>query len=134
MICRWALRRGRFDSSINVDEDVLDLTAEKARIFRITHIDNVDWVLANGLHCKPRHESCGAATSVKAFPSWPGFIIKGGGSKAHQPDWIPVELCRVCRLGSGTVAWKAQWRFPQVLGRRTDRAAHRLHRPSFLRC
>lgn len=34
-----------------MDEHVLELTAEKARIFRITHIDNVAWILQNGLHC-----------------------------------------------------------------------------------
>ena len=28
------------------------LTAEKALIFRITHINNVPWLLRNGLHCK----------------------------------------------------------------------------------
>ena len=28
------------------------LTKEKALIFRITHIDNVPWLLRNGLHCK----------------------------------------------------------------------------------
>jgi hypothetical protein len=27
------------------------LTPEKALIFRITHVSNVDWILANGLHC-----------------------------------------------------------------------------------
>jgi hypothetical protein len=27
------------------------LTPEKALIFRITHIENVGWILANGLHC-----------------------------------------------------------------------------------
>jgi hypothetical protein len=27
------------------------LNADKARIFRITHIDNVPWILDNGLHC-----------------------------------------------------------------------------------
>jgi ssDNA thymidine ADP-ribosyltransferase, DarT len=29
----------------------MELTAERARIFRITHIDNVPWILAHGLHC-----------------------------------------------------------------------------------
>ena len=29
-----------------------DLTQEKALIFRIAHIGNVPWMLANGLHCK----------------------------------------------------------------------------------
>lgn len=28
------------------------LTPEKALIFRITHIENVEWILANGLHCR----------------------------------------------------------------------------------
>ena len=29
-----------------------NLTAEKALIFRITHINNVQWILRNGLRCK----------------------------------------------------------------------------------
>lgn len=29
----------------------LELTPERARIFRITHINNVPWILKNGLHC-----------------------------------------------------------------------------------
>ena len=29
-----------------------DLTAQKALIFRITHRDNVRWMLRNGLHCR----------------------------------------------------------------------------------
>ena len=30
----------------------LTLTPEKALIFRITHIDNLTWILANGLHAR----------------------------------------------------------------------------------
>ena len=30
----------------------LNLSSEKARVFRITHRDNVPWILDNGLHCK----------------------------------------------------------------------------------
>ncbi len=29
----------------------LDLGPEKAHVFRITHIDNLPWILRNGLHC-----------------------------------------------------------------------------------
>lgn len=29
----------------------LELTAERARVFRVTHIDNLPWILANGLYC-----------------------------------------------------------------------------------
>jgi hypothetical protein len=36
-----------------------DLTPERAHIFRITHIDNVAWILANGLHCG-RSNACDA--------------------------------------------------------------------------
>jgi hypothetical protein len=31
---------------------VIDLTPERALIFRITHIANVPWILDNGLHCQ----------------------------------------------------------------------------------
>lgn len=31
---------------------MIDLTPEKALIFRITHITNVPWILDNGLHCQ----------------------------------------------------------------------------------
>jgi len=30
---------------------MLELTPEKALLFRITHIENVPWILENGLHC-----------------------------------------------------------------------------------
>jgi ssDNA thymidine ADP-ribosyltransferase, DarT len=30
----------------------LSLTPEKALLFRITHIDNLHWILLNGLHCR----------------------------------------------------------------------------------
>jgi hypothetical protein len=29
-----------------------DLNPDKALIFRITHLDNVPWILDNGLHCR----------------------------------------------------------------------------------
>ena len=32
------------------------LNSEKALIFRITHVDNVPWILANGLHCSNSHQ------------------------------------------------------------------------------
>lgn len=30
---------------------MIDLTAARALIFRITHIDNLVWILSHGLHC-----------------------------------------------------------------------------------
>ncbi len=35
---------------------MIDLTPEKALIFRITHIDNIQWQLANGLYCRNAEE------------------------------------------------------------------------------
>lgn len=37
---------------IRVIEMSNGLTADKALIFRITHVDNVSWLLDNGLHCR----------------------------------------------------------------------------------
>jgi hypothetical protein len=34
---------------------MVELTAEKALIFRITHIENVPWILENGLQCSTSH-------------------------------------------------------------------------------
>lgn len=31
---------------------MLDLSPAKALIFRITHRDNIPWILANGIHCR----------------------------------------------------------------------------------
>ena len=45
------------------------LSPEKALIFRITHIANAPWILANGLHCRssaaqdPDFEEIGNPTS-----------------------------------------------------------------------
>ncbi|MCY4638113.1 MAG: DUF4433 domain-containing protein [Acidobacteria bacterium] len=35
-----------------VIDSVSELTPEKALIFRVTHIDNVAWILDHGLHCR----------------------------------------------------------------------------------
>ncbi len=37
---------------------MLDLSPEKALIFRITHIDNVPWLLTNGIHCRNSPTPC----------------------------------------------------------------------------
>ena len=47
-----------------------------------------------------------------------------GGSKSDDRPMDPA----------GPMEHATDRRLPQVLGRRTDRAAHRLHRPSFLMC
>jgi hypothetical protein len=63
-----------------------DLTAERALIFRITHIENVPWILANGLHCgnsacrDPNFRDIGKADliekrSTRSVPIPPGGVL-----------------------------------------------------------
>ena len=62
---------------------MLGLTREKALIFRICHIDNVPWLLANGVHCRssavfdPNYRNIGnldliAKRAAKDVPIPPG--------------------------------------------------------------
>jgi hypothetical protein len=37
---------------MSIDDQMLNLTQDKALIFRITHIDNVRWILQHGLYCR----------------------------------------------------------------------------------
>lgn len=46
-----ALRQTRRVAAAGPLGRMLDLTPEQAFIFRITHIDNVPWILDNGAHC-----------------------------------------------------------------------------------
>jgi hypothetical protein len=70
------------------------LTPEKALVFRITHIKNVAWILANGLHCRnsgvldPDYEEIGnpdltAMRAHRAVPMPPGGTLS---------DYIPFLL------------------------------------------
>lgn len=59
------------------------LTAEKALIFRITHRQNLPWILANGLHC----QSSGIID--------PDFVSIG------NPELIEVRKRRVVAIGPG---------------------------------
>lgn len=59
------------------------LNPEEARIFRITHVDNVRWLLANGLHCK---------NSAKQDPD---FVPIG------SPELIAKRAHRVVECGPG---------------------------------
>jgi len=45
------------------------LTPEKALIFRITHRDNLPWILEHGLHCRTLAKR-GHEFEVKVYPGW----------------------------------------------------------------
>lgn len=69
----------------------LELTPARARIFRITHIDNVEWILANGLHCNsspvrdPNFIQIGNPDLIAKRPAR-SIPIPPGGSLA---DYVP---------------------------------------------
>jgi hypothetical protein len=48
----WALRR-----SVTSASSMSNIGPEKSLIFRITHVANVPWILANGLHCSSSNRS-----------------------------------------------------------------------------
>ena len=63
-----------------------DLNPEKALIFRITHVDNVPWILDHGLHCRnsalqdPNYISIGSESLIdkrahQAVPIHPGGTL-----------------------------------------------------------
>lgn len=60
-----------------------DLNPDKALIFRITHLNNVPWVLDNGLHCR--------SSDILD----PNFVIIG------NLELIEKRQCRVVDVGPG---------------------------------
>lgn len=69
----------------------LPITREDARIFRITHIDNIEWILANGLHCSssdtldPNFKRIGNAELIEKRPTRQVPI----DPKGNLGDYIP---------------------------------------------
>lgn len=57
-------------STTSVSSSVLPLNKTAARIFRITHVDNLPWLLANGLHARsselvdPNYRNIGSAELI----------------------------------------------------------------------
>lgn len=68
-----------------------ELTAERARIFRITHIDNLPWILTHGLYCNsstiqdPNFVQIGNPDLIAKRPSRSVSLQPGGG----LGDYIP---------------------------------------------
>jgi hypothetical protein len=71
--------------------NVPELTPERARIFRITHIDNLPWILGNGLHCN----SSGVKDPTFIQIGNPDLITKRAGRVVPSPpggtlhDYVP---------------------------------------------
>jgi hypothetical protein len=77
-----------------------DLNPAKALIFRITHRDNVPWILANGLHCAnsavrdPNFVEIGNPDLISKRRTWPVPIAPGGTLGDYVPfyftPWSPM--------------------------------------------
>ena len=70
------------------------LTPEKGLIFRITHRDNVPWILENGLHCQssgiadPDHVSIGNPELIALRPNREVDIAPGGTLANYIPFYF----------------------------------------------
>ncbi len=71
-----------------------ELTADKALIFRITHRDNVAWLLQHGLHCPnsrvrdPRHVSIGNPELIEKRRSRDVPIVPHGALSDYVPFYF----------------------------------------------
>jgi len=71
-----------------------DLSPDKALIFRITHIANVEWTVANGLHCQsselqdPNHVSIGNPDLIEKRKNRPVPMSPGGTLSDYVPFYF----------------------------------------------
>ncbi|MHC2432761.1 type II toxin-antitoxin system toxin DNA ADP-ribosyl transferase DarT [Bradyrhizobium sp. USDA 4451] len=78
----------------SLGEEVLalpELTAENALIFRITHKNNLPWILDNGLHCRnsntqdPQFVNIGLVELIDKRKKWPVPV----GPRGTLSDYVP---------------------------------------------
>ena len=92
-----------------------DLTPEKALIFRITHRDNVPWILDHGLHCAssdlrdPNFISIGKPDLIKGRSRKRVKVPPGGTLADYVPFYFAprTPMLGDIRLGCGGVAKRA---------------------------
>ena len=65
------------------------LSPEKALIFRITHIANVPWILANGLHCEKRLSDAGPFDLIR-FEDTKGEAVSAYLRGADANQYVPA--------------------------------------------
>ncbi len=78
------------------------LNAEKALIFRITHIDNVPWILDHGLHCRtskvrdPNFREIGNRDLIEKRLDHPVPCVSGKTLSDYVPfyftPWSPMQM------------------------------------------
>lgn len=93
----------------------LTLTPEKALIFRITHIDNVPWILRHGLHCRssnvldPSFREIGNAEVIQKR----GTRMVTCGPRGVLSDYIPFYFTpRTPMLYNIRTGWQGMTKTP----------------------
>lgn len=83
------------------------LNASDARVFRITHIDNVPWLLDNGLHCQssgvcdPNFVSIGMAGLISKRQTHPVPIAPGGVLADYVPFYFTPYSMMLMNIKTG---------------------------------
>ena len=90
-----------------VINSVNELTSEKALIFRVTHIENVAWILDHGLHCKasnlqdPNFVAIGNPDLIQKRSIWPVPVGPGGTLDCYIPFYFTPYSMMLYNLRTG---------------------------------
>lgn len=85
----------------------LNLDADKALIFRITHISNVPWILANGLHCRssgvvdPNFRRIGNVSLIDKREHFPVRIAPNGVLSDYVPFYFTPKSIMLFNIVTG---------------------------------
>lgn len=85
----------------------LDLTAERGLLFRITHINNLPWLLANGLHCSngnvadPNFVAIGNPDLISKRTHWRVPIAPGGTLGDYVPFYFTPKSPMLLNIKTG---------------------------------
>ena len=86
---------------------MLGLTPEKARIFRVVHIDNMPWIFQHGLHCSssssndPSYKAIGNPELIARRADWPVKESPGGVLSDYVPFYFTPFSVMVYNLITG---------------------------------
>lgn len=86
---------------------MLPITRENARIFRITHIDNIAWTLAHGLHCRssnhydPAYRNIGNPELIERRTARQVPIAPGGTLSDYVPFYFTSRSPMLLNIRTG---------------------------------
>lgn len=86
---------------------MLPLSADKARIFRITHVDNLPWILEHGVHCRssgvfdPNYRSIGLPDLIEQRSRRRVPIAPGGTLSDYVPFYFTSRSPMLLNIKTG---------------------------------